>query len=93
MKKNKVVFEYTIKLRRWQIEIMVSEINRRILGDENPLTVDEVLSSPRLLKYLCVEWLESDGHGHPSIERHIDDEGWAEIATHRKKGRRGKFND
>ena len=73
-----VVFTVLVHITRDQLANFINVLNRFELRDgEEPLTVDEVISKPNLLKYICDEAVE-DGAAIVDPVQFWNEDGWCD---------------
>ena len=80
MSENDVVYRIEIQLTRNDLENLLEVLNRYEF-DDNPLTVEEVLSKPDLLKYIC----EMDFKECTLIDplEYWNNDGWCDVHNYR----------
>ena len=77
---DEVVFTVVTPITRDQVLGFINVINK--WSDEEPLTIEEVLSKPDLLKYICEEAVE-DGTAMYDAAEFINNDGWLKIESFR----------
>lgn len=65
-----------------QLLSWVEALTKSMWDDENPLTIEEVMSKPDLLKYICDEAVE-DGRAVYDPDEFIGDDGWMDLEEFR----------
>lgn len=79
---DEVVFTVATHITRDQLLILIKAINKGMWEDEEPLTIEEVLSKPDLLKYICEEAV-IDGRALYDPDDFINDDGWIDLEQFR----------
>ncbi len=83
MSDQEVVFVVPVNVTRSQlVDNIIRILNRYELCEEEPLTIEEILSKPELLKYLCTESVK-DGIALYDPYEFWSNDGWCNVRDYR----------
>ena len=84
-KKKDVVYTVTIDITKKDLKDIVQVLNDREFDDfeegDEPFTVEEILSKPKLLKYVCE--MDYKDYAFESLSEYWNADGWCDIRKYR----------
>ena len=79
---DQIIFTVQTHITKDQLIGWIKVINQYMWKDEEPLTIEEVMSKPDLLKYICDEAVEDGVAVYDPLE-FIRNDGWMDLEKFR----------